>query len=1019
MQMKHTRRLITLALLISIAVLLILWSTKPQGTQSASQPSAPLPSSIPSITLPRSDGDAIRDAWTLARQSGVYRFRSQVEQTTYPAPRLTNVGRSSRTDRFALEGQVDQPQDRMEMTLFQDASFNSNDGYSIRIENGQAYGRQGNGEWEEMDNVGDVFAPGGDPLGFLSAARNVRLVGTEIRTIPGMSRETSNVKRQTSDLTNPEFRFSHYAFDLNGPALATYMRDQLEQHLRERGELPAGVDLDTSDVYRKARGQGEVWLDEAGLPRRMTAHLTFPRQRSGEKIEVTYQTDLFDYDYARLARATVGPLEDPATWVVNQLPDSPQAWREFGTQAGLLASTLTTMLLSVTFMRKRAFYVAVVLATVLSMVVTPLLQSHHVAAFNDRVEARRAESKAREAEAEEREQVQAALRERYNWDPHANLLESNVTDQTPNAKRETSNVTSQTPNIQSPLSSIQFQKLSAQATTTSTTSSIDELDTTDTDGDGLIDSEEEDWGTCASADDTACDDPTDSDGDGLNDYTEVYHLGTHPALTDTDGDSITDTLEIEGFYYNSQQWYLNPLEADTNGDGLLDGQECQALSILRSSGTGGSVCVDTDGDGDPDVFDYDNDNDGVPDAVDLSPNQYIGDSSDFFDYDNPFFFSIDNLTAGEPVFVELQLRPVNTDHLYYSGSVLDWPRPDTGGQVMRYKSTTFADTDNASLRSNDDNASNGDMTLVPMLEIKITDIEGNYGNLPTITDTENITDTGIEYWLDKDALDAYGISVQQEDETDDLYVYVPLTTIEDDIGGARSAFSAQMLYWPGGSDWGDAHQYRVLWMVQVIVNEDGNAGDTSQIAHIYTDEEWTITGLDVLEDHGFEIAIAAEDPAVDPDDTQEDQFWQLAESLSVTFVEGIDCVPASQEATTCTSDGTRLTVNEIAERFNHSTNNSIDDRYRWYITDTIRVITKTYAHQGYFAHVAMTDTVSFLDTYYGSKTDAVPLLLFASEQTYRSINLDDIASGGTLTGTLVVDIDQQETLVVATLASGS
>ena len=60
-------------------------------------------------------------------------------------------------------------------------------------------------------------------------------------------------------------------------------------------------------------------------------------------------------------------------------------------------------------------------------------------------------------------------------------------------------------------------------------------DTTDSDGDGLTDAEEESLGT----------DPalTDTDGDGLSDYEEAV-VGTDPTLSDSDGDTYGDLDEL-------------------------------------------------------------------------------------------------------------------------------------------------------------------------------------------------------------------------------------------------------------------------------------------------------------------------------------------------------------------------------------------------------------------------------------------------------------------------------------------
>lgn len=121
---------------------------------------------------------------------------------------------------------------------------------------------------------------------------------------------------------------------------------------------------------------------------------------------------------------------------------------------------------------------------------------------------------------------------------------------------------------------------------------FDNNDTSDSDGDGLIDSLEETFGT----------DPhsTDSDGDGLSDYLELnwlnynpldkdsdgngifdgdedfdkdgltnleeVHYGTDPFLMDTDNDQLSDYEEI-------MVYHTDPLNPDTDGDGVIDGVE--------------------------------------------------------------------------------------------------------------------------------------------------------------------------------------------------------------------------------------------------------------------------------------------------------------------------------------------------------------------------------------------------------------------------------------------------------------
>ncbi|MBK8027064.1 MAG: pilus assembly protein [Chloroflexi bacterium] len=154
----------------------------------------------------------------------------------------------------------------------------------------------------------------------------------------------------------------------------------------------------------------------------------------------------------------------------------------------------------------------------------------------------------------------------------------------------------------------------------------------DTDYDGMLDTWEMDWFTNLDA--TGTDDPDndlcnngceetrgtnplnpDTDGDGLLDGEEIYIHDTHPINPDTDGDGLDDGDELS--IYGT-----DPLDPDTDDDGLSDGQEVLlgALpGVTDSDGDGitdgnevnvygtNPILVDTDDDGltDPEeVFNY-------------------------------------------------------------------------------------------------------------------------------------------------------------------------------------------------------------------------------------------------------------------------------------------------------------------------------------------------------------------------------------------------------------------------------
>ncbi|MCP4426377.1 MAG: hypothetical protein GY803_17940, partial [Chloroflexi bacterium] len=385
------------------------------------------------------------------------------------------------------------------------------------------------------------------------------------------------------------------------------------------------------------------------------------------------------------------------------------------------------------------------------------------------------------------------------------------------------------------------------------------ITTTDSDNDGLSDLDEADWHTCAYSgapqNCTNIADSTDSDGDGLSDGVEVIQLGIVPTRADTDGDSITDTLEVQGFDYAGITWYLNPASDDTNRDGLPDGLECPALSIISGEFDPNGVCPDTDNDGVPDPFDDDNDGDGVDDAVDLSPQVVSGDT---FNNANPFQLTVNNLEMNRPVFVDFQLKPLDAEHLSYYTRILDWPDQDFDGQIQRVQDTTFATSDNPDIVSTDGNAANGDIRLVPMLELSMPYSAGHYANLPITTTAPSTRILGdpVTNWLDTTELDPYGITVRDVDAaTGNLTTYVPLSLVTNANGSGLQAFAARMLYYPqqgsgGVADWGSAQEARLVWLVQMITDQcdDPQADpqtcartDTLDVIHIY-EESWTLTG---------------------------------------------------------------------------------------------------------------------------------------------------------------------------------
>ncbi|MEZ4319854.1 MAG: hypothetical protein R3F61_20255 [Myxococcota bacterium] len=148
----------------------------------------------------------------------------------------------------------------------------------------------------------------------------------------------------------------------------------------------------------------------------------------------------------------------------------------------------------------------------------------------------------------------------------------------------------------------------------------------DSDGDGLSDAEEAAAGTDP--------DLADTDGDGLDDVTEVYGPDgvpgtgdeTDPLDSDQDDDGLSDGDEVlgaDGLPNTGDE--TDPTLADTDGDGLQDGTEIGATTGSSGGTTPGGISFDgTDTtvfvpDADPstttDPVNEDTDGDGIPDGT--------------------------------------------------------------------------------------------------------------------------------------------------------------------------------------------------------------------------------------------------------------------------------------------------------------------------------------------------------------------------------------------------------------------
>jgi len=708
--------------------------------------------------------------------------------------------------------------------------------------------------------------------------------------------------------TKAGISFTRYSFQIDGPVFATFMRDQMEAAMRAKGELVPGTHLDIPERYTKMTGDGEMWLHTGGpsdgLPLRQIINLNFPDQN----------------DSSMHAQIKVNFLEfgkPPTSGLMRALQRAGDILPSPITFA-LVTFTLTAFGVLLRFYALRRFQSAATIILITVIVSGPLFNGLQTGAIVDAKVARAAAS-ATNQQAE----TQAAVNSRALRAMDASAIYSPQ---------------------QNPL---QAAELRARAETrlANTVQAV-----------GLSS-----MAAAPLQQTLPTDSATDTDNDGLSDFVEE-RVGTDRTFSDSDEDGLSDNLEVKGFTVGGKTWYLNPLDIDSNKDGIADLQEFD--------NDGNNIADDTDADGLPDVFDPDNDNDGVPDDKDIAP---FTKSTTIFTDTNPLQLTLNGLQAGKTTFVDFQIRPQTPSHLWFAFNVLDWPQ-DADGQVRDIDGKTFADLGGSGAAD-----ANGDMRLIPMLEIRVP----NFGaHLPP-----------------QAALTPYNISVNNLTTNGSSKVaYVPLSVVTDEKTGERVAFNARMRYLPNGA-WTNPHEVRMVWNVIALVDvacdpkapnaaargcaSDGYIRNVPQVLHSYADN-FSLTGMNVTEDNGSGMAIIYEDPEVDTDRKDDRTLVALSHGLDNAFLS-----PRDQD-----NNGVRdINLNEIKRRFERTTNAAVSATERWGTDNVLRVeLTEYDLADKASAFTAMTETKRILNSvfapYWLGDKALKPMLMFAQEQRYRGLGMD-------------------------------
>ncbi len=907
---------------------------------------------VGSMLLPALSSDPLTQTWATAERYGRYNFRSDVVEITHPTEQLANAGRDTKRAQLTIEGAVNQPDDALSLHITGYPRTHSS--LEIEVRDGVAQGRTSpNRPWQPLSIGLSPFAPGGSPLAFLAAVKNV-----------------------TMD-SNAAGAATHFTFDIDGRKFAEQLRGQGGN---DTG-LPA---ISATDVapYLTMTGHGELWLDANGLPTKQNIHLEFPAAQGALAWQEADVTTTYTRWAAAPALSMSSVASEPTRFIGSLFALSRAETRAMLLSLAMVVLELFIAGLIVRFAHKRRTYAVITVVVLASMFCNPLLGAERSAA----AAAQHDQQQAQVQQAQDAAQAQQALAsgQRDGYNP-----------------------------LQDPLAQPAQPDMPAAPTVTKPTRGRASLAS-----------------SSSSSSDTACATDTDSDGDGLDNDVECYELGTDPYSVDSDNDFISDKAEVVGSTStNGTSWYMNPSDSDSNGDGLTDGFECSSLADVSASGAlttaSGTRCEDTDSDGVPDVFDLDNDGDGVPDTDDLNPNTYVGSltsgmSGGLFSYDA----TLDSVSGVNTLFTEFQLRPTNADQLWQVNHVFDWPSDDEEGQITRKYDTTFYDEDSS--YGSDSQAANGDVMLTPMLEIYIPYNSANpTGGLPLKSgySASSITDYTSTDWIDTTTLDDYSITVDIADDAGTgLYVYVPLEAVTDSTGDTPVALSGMMLYKPLTTSWGSKHQAKVVWLVNMIVDQcdssdmpssftvdgttyssddddaydawcsqDANWDTSTEVVQTYY-EDFYVTGLQMREDHGGKASIVIQK---DTSASYEKYLWRLVDVLQETYLEG-----------QLVNSSTRLDANNIDSNYTN-----------WGITSGKLAFTEaTLNDQTDLTDLMATTAVSSLNSAFPSATTSqTATVLYAVDQTYRLGDLQSDDTTVTNDSQISLNLASQTLLTYATL----
>ena len=277
----------------------------------------------------------IKNAQEVAKLSGEYAFRSEIDQITNLSPNTSNYGKQSRHDTFVVEGAVNESQQTSNLTI----SNTQRVMMEIKRERGVTYVRQAGGTWQQSTSSGSASQL--NSLSFLAGV--------------------SNATRDMSDTQRYAFAFDGAKFSDHFARLLSADEAHGIAHNQEWS------DIANSALYRLAHGNGKIAIDSDGLPQSIEMQITMPSDKKQGSSDTRIATTF--YNYARTGLALQKLAHNPFYMFGNLVGSDVSTVRSL--LLGCIAVLLLIVGVSVLFAMRRKLYLPMAILVVGIMLFQP------------------------------------------------------------------------------------------------------------------------------------------------------------------------------------------------------------------------------------------------------------------------------------------------------------------------------------------------------------------------------------------------------------------------------------------------------------------------------------------------------------------------------------------------------------------------------------------------------------------------------------------------------------------------